>query len=102
MTFLPDLHVLAAYTAAALVLIFTPGADMTFFLSQTLAAGRARGFVAMLGASTSLVVHSLAAALGLSALLAASATAFGLLKIAGVAYLLWLAINALRHGSVLA
>jgi threonine/homoserine/homoserine lactone efflux protein len=101
MTFLPDLHVLVAYTAAALVLIFTPGPDMTFFLGQTLAAGRARGFAAMLGVSAGLVVHSLAAAFGLSALLAASATAFGALKIAGVAYLLWLAVQALRQGSAL-
>jgi len=101
MDFIPDIHVLAAYTAAALVLIFTPGADMTFFLGQTLAGGRARGFAAMLGVSTGVVVHSLAAAFWLSALLAASATAFGLLKIAGVAYLVWLAISALRHGSAL-
>ena len=99
MTFLPDLQVLAAYTAAAVVLIFTPGADMTFFLGQTLASGRARGFAAMLGVSTGLVLHSLAAGFGLSALLATSATAFGLLKIAGVAYLAWLAIGALRRGS---
>jgi len=101
MEFIPAPQVLAAYTAAALVLIFTPGADMTFFLGQTLAGGRARGFAAMLGVSTGVVVHSLAAAFGLSALLAASATAFGLLKIAGVAYLLWLALGALRHGSAL-
>jgi threonine/homoserine/homoserine lactone efflux protein len=101
MAFVPDLHVLAAYTAAALVLIFTPGPDMTFFLGQTLAAGRARGFAAMLGVSAGLVVHSLAAAFGLSALLAASATAFTVLKIAGVAYLIWLAVQALRQGSAL-
>jgi threonine/homoserine/homoserine lactone efflux protein len=96
---MPEPHVLAAYTAAAFVLIFTPGPDMTFFLGQTLTAGRAHGVAAMLGVSAGLVVHSLAAAFGLSALLAASATAFGVLKIAGVAYLVWLAIQALRHGS---
>jgi threonine/homoserine/homoserine lactone efflux protein len=99
MSFVPDLHVLIAYTAAAFVLIFTPGPDMTFFLGQTLAAGRARGLAAMLGVSAGLVVHSLAAAFGLSALLAASATAFAALKIAGVAYLIWLAVQALRQGS---
>jgi threonine/homoserine/homoserine lactone efflux protein len=99
MSFVPDLHVLIAYSAAAFVLIFTPGPDMTFFLGQTLAAGRARGFAAMLGVSAGLVVHSLAAAFGLSALLAASATAFAVLKIAGVAYLIWLAVQALRQGS---
>src|SRR5262249_13605088 len=90
LSFVPDLHVLAAYTAAAILLILTPGADMTFFLGQTLAAGRARGFAAMLGVSAGLVVHSIAAAFGLSALLAASATAFGVLKIVGVLYLIFL------------
>jgi threonine/homoserine/homoserine lactone efflux protein len=55
----------------------------------------------MLGVSTGTIVHSLIAAFGLSALLAASALAFTALKIAGVAYLVWLAIGALRHGSAL-
>jgi threonine/homoserine/homoserine lactone efflux protein len=101
MNFLPDAHVIAAYTAAALLLILTPGPDMTLFLGQTLTGGRSRGAAAMLGGSTGLVVHTMLAAFGLSALLAASATAFGIVKIAGVAYLVWLAINALRHGSAL-
>src|SRR5882757_2645920 len=102
MDFLPSLDVLLAYSAAALVLIFTPGPDMTLFLGQTLTGGRARGIAAYLGASTGLVVHTMLAAFGLSALLAASATAFGVLKIAGVVYLVWLAIQTLRHGSALA
>ena len=101
MTFLPEFHIIAAYTAAALLLILTPGPDMTLFLGQTLTGGRSRGAAAMLGASTGLVVHTMLAAFGLPTLLAASATAFGIVKIAGVAYLVWLAINALRHGSAL-
>jgi threonine/homoserine/homoserine lactone efflux protein len=102
MDFLPAADVLLAYSAAALVLILTPGPDMTLFLGQTLTGGRARGFAAYLGASTGLVVHTMLAAFGLTALLAASATAFGVLKIVGVGYLIWLAIQALRHGSALA
>jgi threonine/homoserine/homoserine lactone efflux protein len=101
MNFLPEAHIIAAYTAAALLLILTPGPDMTLFLGQTLSGGRSRGFAAMLGAFVGLIVHTMLAAFGLSALLAASTTAFGVLKIAGVAYLIWLAINALRHGSAL-
>jgi threonine/homoserine/homoserine lactone efflux protein len=101
MTFLPEAHIIAAYTAAALLLILTPGPDMTLFLGQTLTGGRSRGFAAMFGASTGLVVHTMLAAFGLSALLAASTTAFSIVKIAGVAYLVWLAITALRHGSAL-
>jgi threonine/homoserine/homoserine lactone efflux protein len=101
MAFLPEFHIIAAYTAAALLLILTPGPDMTLFLGQTLSGGRSRGFAAMFGAFAGLIAHTMLAAFGLSALLAASATAFGILKIAGVAYLVWLAINALRHGSAL-
>jgi len=101
MTFLPDLAVMLAYTAAAIILVITPGPDMTLFLGQTLTGGRARGIAAYLGASTGLVVHTMLAAFGLSALLAHSATAFGVLKIAGCAYLAWLAFDALRRGSAL-
>src|SRR6267143_3308642 len=100
-TALPALDVLVAFTAASFVLIITPGPDMTLFIGQTLTAGRARGFAALMGASTGLLVHSMLAAFGLSALLAASAAAFALVKIAGVLYLLWLAIAAVRHGSAL-
>ena len=101
MAFLPSLEVMIAYTAAGIVLVLTPGPDMTLFLGQTLSGGRARGIAAYLGASAGLVVHTMLAAFGLSALLAHSATAFGALKIAGVAYLLWLAFDALRRGSAL-
>jgi threonine/homoserine/homoserine lactone efflux protein len=101
MTLLPNPDVLAAFTLAAFVLIVTPGPDMALFLGQTLTAGRARGLAAMLGVSTGVVVHGLIAAFGLSALLAASAEAFAAVKIAGVAYLIWLAVGALRHGSAL-
>jgi len=101
MTFLPAPEVIAAYTAAALLLILTPGPDMTLFLGQTLTGGRSRGFAAFLGASAGLFVHTMLAAFGLSALLAASATAFGVLKVIGCVYLLWLAFDAIRRGSAL-
>jgi threonine/homoserine/homoserine lactone efflux protein len=101
MIFLPSPEVFAAFTLASLVLIFTPGPDMTFSLGQTLTAGRARGFAAMLGAATGCLFHTMLAALGLSALLAASATAFTIVKVIGAGYLVWLAIDALRHGSSL-
>jgi len=99
MDFLPAPEILLAFTAAGLVLIFTPGPDMTLFLGQTLTAGRARGFAAMLGALTGIVCHSILVSLGLSALLLASATAFTVLKFVGAGYLAWLAIDAVRRGS---
>jgi len=101
MTFLPDLGVLLAYSLACFVLFITPGPDMSLFLAKTMAGGRRAGLAAMLGAMTGCLVHTLLAALGLSALLAASATAFTVLKIVGALYLLWLALDALRHGSAL-
>jgi threonine/homoserine/homoserine lactone efflux protein len=101
MTFVPGPDVLAAFTLAAFVLILTPGPDMTLFIGETLRAGRARGFAAMFGAVSGILVHSTLAAIGLSALLAASAAAYTVLKIVGVAYLLWLALQAIRHGSAL-
>jgi len=91
----------AAYVVACLLLAAPPGADMALFLSQTLTGGRAQGFAAQAGASAGLIFHTFAAALGLSALLAASAQAYEAAKIAGALYLLWLAWRAIRHGSAL-
>jgi threonine/homoserine/homoserine lactone efflux protein len=99
MDFLPSLPVLAAYAVAVVALTLTPGPDMTFFLGKAVTAGRTAGSAAMLGAATGILVHTVLVALGLSALLAASATAFLALKVAGAIYLAWLALEALRHGS---
>ena len=101
MDFIPSFGVLAAFTLAALVLIITPGPDMTLFLSRALTQGRAAGLAAMLGASSGIVVHTALAAFGLSALLAASPNAFLAVKIAGAFYLVWLAVQAIRNGSAL-
>ena len=101
MTFIPDPTILLAYTLACFVLFITPGPDMSLFLAKTVSGGRRAGMAAMLGAFTGCLVHTMLAALGLSALLAASATAFFVLKVVGGFYLLWLAIDAVRHGSAL-
>ncbi|HEU6441605.1 MAG TPA: LysE family translocator [Microvirga sp.] len=101
MTFLPNLSTLLAYSFACFVLFITPGPDMSLFLAKTMAGGRKAGMASMLGAMAGCCVHTLLAALGLSALLAASVTAFTVLKIVGALYLLWLAVDAVRHGSAL-
>lgn len=101
MPFLPDTPTLLAYTVACAVLFLTPGPDMSLFLAKTLSGGRRAGMAAMLGANLGCLVHTLLAAIGLSALLAASATAFTAVKIVGAAYLLWLAVDAIRSGSAL-
>jgi threonine/homoserine/homoserine lactone efflux protein len=99
--FFPSPSLAAGYLLACALLAATPGADMAVLLSRTLAGGRRHGFAAQAGANAGLLVHSIAAALGLSALLAASADAYQAVKIAGALYLVWLAIGALRHGAAL-
>ena len=82
--------------STALVLYATPGVDMLFTLSRTLQHGWRTGMAAALGITAGCVVHTLAAALGLAALLATSALAFTAIKWLGAAYLLWLAWGMLR------
>ncbi|MCP4384801.1 MAG: LysE family translocator [Hyphomicrobiales bacterium] len=99
--FVPALPVVAAYTVAAIILALTPGPDMTLFLSKTVAQSRAAGLAAFGGATTGLVIHTVLIAAGLSLLLATSEAAFTVLKIAGAAYLVYLAVDAVRNGSAL-
>jgi threonine/homoserine/homoserine lactone efflux protein/glutathione S-transferase len=101
MTFLPDMTTLLAYSLASILLFITPGPDMSLWLSRTIVSGRKAGWAAMAGTNLGCVVHTLLAAFGVSALIAASATAFTVLKIVGAAYLLWLAYDAIRNGSSL-
>jgi len=101
MEVLPSGEVLLAYTIACAVLFLTPGPDMSLFLARTVAGGRKAGLAAMAGALSGSLVHTVLAAVGLSALLAASWAAFTALKIVGALYLAWLAIDAIRHGSAL-
>src|SRR6187397_386599 len=91
-------HSLGVFAATVFVVNATPGVDMLFTLAQTLRHGAAGGIAAALGIIAGCVVHTLVAAFGLAALLAASATAFALVKWAGAAYLVWLAIGMLRAG----
>jgi threonine/homoserine/homoserine lactone efflux protein len=99
--FIPDLPVLAGFIVASIVLGLTPGPDMTLFLSKTVSHSRRAGFAAASGALSGVIVHTVLVAVGLSALLAASTTAFTILKIAGALYLAWLAYDAIRNGSAL-
>ena len=99
--FVPTLPTLLAFTGASFLLAITPGPDMALMLARTLAGGRRLGFATVAGCSAGLVGHALLAGFGLSALLAASATAFMAAKAVGAVYLLWLAYQAVRHGSAL-
>lgn len=89
-------HDLGLFVLTALVLNATPGVDFLYTVTRTLQLGARGGVVAALGISAGCIVHALAAALGLAAVLAISALAFTAVKWIGAAYLLWLAFGMLR------
>ncbi len=98
LAFVPDWSILAPFLAASFLLYLTPGVDMAYIVARTAAQGRRAGVVSAAGVSGGIAIHTVAAAAGLSALLAASQTAFTLVKFAGAAYLLYLAVRLLREG----
>jgi threonine/homoserine/homoserine lactone efflux protein len=83
------------FITTAIVLVLTPGQDTFFILGRSLASGRAAGVAAALGITAGSIVHTLLAALGLSALLATSPYAFMAVKFAGAAYLIYIGVRAL-------
>lgn len=87
------------FAATVFVLNATPGVDLMLTLTRTLQHGVRGGLAAAFGVSAGCVLHAFAAAFGLAALLAASAAAFAVVKWAGAAYLLWLAIGMLRSAA---
>ena len=91
---------LALFVISGLLLNITPGPDTLYILGRTASQGRRGGMVAAFGIAAGLLVHTFAAAVGLSALLAASATAFTLLKWAGAAYLVYVGVSLFFAGSV--
>lgn len=90
-----DAAALLTFAGAVFLLALTPGPDTALALRWTLVEGRRRGWAVALGSMTGVTVHLTAAALGLSALLATSATAFTALKLAGAVYLTVLGVRLL-------
>jgi len=84
------------FFGAALLLNLAPGPDLAFILGHTARGGTRHGLAAMLGVWTGVLCHIGFAVVGLSALIAASAEAFAIVKWIGVAYLVWLGVQALR------
>jgi threonine/homoserine/homoserine lactone efflux protein len=84
------------FFAAALLLAITPGPGIFYVLARSLAGGRREGILSSFGTFVGGLFHVLAAALGVSAILAASALAFHTVKYAGAAYLVWLGIRMIR------
>lgn len=91
------LNAFVLFMAGALTLNIAPGPDMAFVLAQSTARGTHAGLLAALGIGAGCVVHVLLATFGLSAVLAASPLAFDIVRYAGAAYLLWIAIAMVRN-----
>jgi threonine/homoserine/homoserine lactone efflux protein len=94
---MPDLQTLLLFAAASLALLVVPGPAVMYIVTRSATQGRRAGIVSMLGIEAGGLVHVAAAGLGLSALLASSATAFTALKYLGAAYLVYLGIRKLRE-----
>ena len=92
-----DLQTLLIFVPIALALNLTPGADMLFCLGQGLKSGPGAGVAASFGISMGSLIHSALAGMGLAALIAANPVAFEIIRWAGVAYLVWLAVGTLRE-----
>lgn len=95
-----DPVVLLAFVPAALALNVTPGPDMMLCLAQGMRSGRGAAWAASAGVSAGAFVHVTVAGLGLGAVVAAFPWAFTVIRWAGVAYLLYLAVQALRSGTL--
>ena len=88
---------LAAFASASLVLSITPGPGVLYVVTRTLAQGRRAGLASIAGVALGNLGNAVGASIGLAALFALSAFAFTIVKWAGVAYLLWLGLQALRR-----
>jgi threonine/homoserine/homoserine lactone efflux protein len=95
---MPTGHTLATFALASLALIVIPGPGVIYVVTRSVEHGRAAGLVSALGVDAGGFTQSLAAAVGLSALIASSAEAFTVVKLAGAAYLIYLGIRALTAG----
>ncbi len=93
---MPDFSTLILFAAAALVLTATPGPDMLLIASRSVSQGRSAGFLTYFGIALGTYCHAMAAALGLSRLFLTVPVAYEIVRWAGCAYLLYLAVKTLR------
>jgi threonine/homoserine/homoserine lactone efflux protein len=87
------IHDFGVFLATGIILNLTPGPDTLYILGRSIAQGRSAGVASALGIAAGSLIHTFAAAVGLSALIAASATAFLAVKLAGAAYLIFLGMR---------
>src|SRR5687768_5325813 len=92
-----DLTLVVAFVVAVFLLSVAPGPDMLFIVANAAAGGRRAGLVSAVGMSTGLAVHTIAAALGLSALIAAAPEALTAVRVTGAVFLVYLAVTSWRR-----
>lgn len=97
---MPDLPSLLAFGLIALGMVLTPGPNMVYLVSRAICQGRLAGLISLAGVALGFVFYMLCAAFGITALLLAVPYAYDVLRLAGAAYLLWLAWQAVRPGGV--
>jgi threonine/homoserine/homoserine lactone efflux protein len=90
---------LPLYLISCAMLNLTPGQDTMFIVGRSMAQGRKTGIISALGIMTGVLVHTLLAAFGLSAILATSSLAFSMVKYAGAVYLVWIGVGYLRSNA---
>jgi threonine/homoserine/homoserine lactone efflux protein len=90
---MPEVHTLLVFAPVALALLVVPGPAVLYIVTRSIDQGRTAGFVSVAGIHVGSLVHVVAAALGLSAVLASSALAFSVVKLAGAAYLIALGLR---------
>jgi threonine/homoserine/homoserine lactone efflux protein len=95
---MPAIGTLLAFAALALGMVLTPGPNMIYLISRSVCQGRVAGLMSLAGVACAFVVYLLAAAFGITALLFAVPYAYDALRLAGAAYLAWLAWTTLRPG----
>ena len=96
---MPSLPHLFAFALVALGLVLTPGPNMIYLVSRSIAQGRKAGLISLGGVALGFVFYMLCAAFGITALVFAVPYAYDALRLTGAAYLLWLAWQALRPGA---
>ena len=97
---MPGFQTFLLFLTAALIVAITPGPGVFYIVARTLAGGRAEGLASSVGLGLGGLVHVFAGAVGISALVMASAEAFTLLKMAGALYLIWLGLKTWRQARI--
>lgn len=95
-----DIGIVLAFIGAAAVIALAPGPDMMFIMANGMSSGPRGGVVAAVGMSSGIVVHTIVAALGLTAMFQAVPAALEIVRIAGVVFLLYLAVQSLRSSAI--